>query len=148
MVAGVHGSKLAKTLPCFGTQARLTYHLGSIYRILERHNDAEHKYMETLDLLYERAKVRTDRHERVFMIRRQAMAIGIGFGWVNASRGSLGRAENALTTARSLLAGINDPIVPSYIELLYGVIKRCRAGRNKAKLRTAIDSLEAARRSF
>jgi DNA-binding protein Fis len=137
-----------EAFPYFGTQARLTYHLGAIYRILERHNEAEEKYTQTLDLLYQRAQMRTDRDERLFIIRRQAMAIGIGFGWVNASRGALGRAENALTTARSLLAGIKDPIVPPYIELLYGIIKRCRAGRNKAKLRKAIESLEAASESF
>jgi tetratricopeptide (TPR) repeat protein len=138
----------ADGFPCSGTQARLKYHLGAVYRILERHNQAEDMYKETLDLLFHRVATRNEPEERCFMIRRQAMAIGIGFGWVNATRGSLRRAENALTTARSLLAGINDPVVPSYIELLYGTIKRCRAGTNRADLQEAVRSLKKAKTSF
>jgi tetratricopeptide (TPR) repeat protein len=134
--------------PCLGTQARLTYHLGSIYRILDRHDEAEDLHAKTLELLYERSKLPHDADERTFMIRRQAMTIGFGFGWVNASRGSLKSAENSLLTARSLLAGINDPVVPSYIELLYGITKRCRAGSNKVKLQEAVESLISARSAF
>jgi tetratricopeptide (TPR) repeat protein len=134
--------------PCYGTQSILTYHLGSIYRVLERHNLAEDMYTRCLELLYQRATSQNDPSERLFIIRKQAMAIGIGYGWINATRGSLRRAENALTTARSLLAGIDDPIVPPFIELLYGTIKRCRAGKNKERLTRAIESLAHAKASF
>lgn len=152
-----------RSLPCFGTEARLTYHLGCVYRVLERQNRAEEMFTRTLNLLYQRAKMRKVRHDdsrakvrkvrhddsdRLSLIRKQAMAIGIGYGWVNLTKGSLAKAENALTTARSLLAGINDPVIPSFIELLYGSIKRCRAGTNREALEKAVESLEAARDSF
>jgi len=136
------------TFPCFGTRARLTYHLGFVYRVLERHNSAEEMFTTTLELLYERGKIHSDNEDRVFITRRQAMAIGIGYGWVNATRGSLRRAKNALTTARSLLAAINDPVVPSFIELLYGTIERCLAGSSRPKLVEAVKSLETAKSSF
>lgn len=136
------------SLPCFGTQARLTYQLGCVYRVLERHNSAEEMFTKTLDLLYRRAKVRNDDNDRLSLIRKQAMAVGIGYGWVHLTRGSLGKAENALTTARSLLAGIDDPVIPSFIELLYGSIKRCRAGTNRVALEEAVESLEDAKTSF
>jgi len=135
---------------CYGAQADLTYYLGSVYRILEKHNLAEDMYMRSLNLLYVQAQQHDegDLDDHLFIMRRQAMAIGIGFGWINLTRGSLRRAENALATARSLLARSRDPVVPSYIELLYGTIKRCRAGTDPAKLRDAIDSLSLARAKF
>jgi len=133
---------------CLGTRARLSYHLGYVYRVLERHSQAEAKFTQTLDLLFERAKTHKDDSDRLLITRRQAMAVGIGYGWINATRGFLQRAENALSTARSLLAGINDPVVPSFIELLYGSIKRCRAGTNRTKLERAVESMKVAKRSF
>lgn len=132
---------ITKEFPCFGTQAILSYHLGSVYRVLEDHTLAEETYTQTLDLLYKREEARDDHRDRLFTIRRQAMTIGIGYGWVNATRGSLRRAENSLVTARSLLAGINDPIVPPFIELLLGTIKRCRAGTKRTKLLEAVELL-------
>lgn len=134
--------------PCLGTRARLSYHLGYVYRVLERHNLAEDKFTQTLDLLYERSQTRNNDRDRLLILRRQAMVVGIGYGWGNLTRGYLERAEKALTTARSMLAGINDPVVLSFIELLYGTIKRCRAGTNTTKLEKAIQSLQAAKKSF
>lgn len=136
--------------PCYGLRASLTYHLGSVYRILEQHSSAEDKYTETLELLYERAKRRGegDPDDYLFTIRKQAMAIGIGFGWVNYTRGFLRRAENALATARSMLARSSDPVVPFYIDLLYGTIKRCRAGTDPVKLQAVIEILNLARNEF
>jgi tetratricopeptide (TPR) repeat protein/DNA-binding protein Fis len=137
-----------KAFRSFGTQAWITYYLGAVYRILEKHNLAEGMYTQTLELLYKRGKYEQREDERLFMIRRQAMAIGLGLGWVSASRGALQRSQNALTTARSLLTGIKDPIVPYYVDLLYGITMRCKAGRNQEKLREAVDILVAARKSF
>jgi tetratricopeptide (TPR) repeat protein len=76
------------------------------------------------------------------------MVIGIGYGWVNYTRGFLRRAENALITARSLLACSSDPVIPWYIELLYGTILRCRAGTRTEELSRAIRSLSDARDAF
>src|SRR5262249_49096454 len=56
--------------------------------------------------------------------------------------------ENALATARSMLARVPNNVVTFYIELLYGTIKRCRAGRNEEELKEAIESLELALKSF
>lgn len=135
---------------CYNAQADLTYYLGSVYRILEKHNLAEDMYTRSLNLLYVQAQQHRegDSDDHLFTMRKQAMAIGIGFGWINLTRGFLRRAENALATARSLLARSSDPVVPSYIELLYGTIRRCRAGTDPAKLQNAIDSLSLARAKF
>lgn len=135
---------------CYSAQADLTYYLGSVYRILEKHNLAEDMYTRTLNLLHVQAQQHGegDSDDHLFIMRKQAMAIGIGFGWINLTRGSLRRAENALATARSLLARSRDPVVPSYIELLYGTIRRCRAGTDPVKLRNAIESLSLARAKF
>jgi hypothetical protein len=40
------------TRACLGTRAVLSYQLGSQYRILERHEQAEEKFTETLDMLH------------------------------------------------------------------------------------------------
>jgi tetratricopeptide (TPR) repeat protein len=107
-------------------------------------------YTKTLDLLHERARLRgkSDPDDYVFTMRRQAMAVGIGFGWVNYTRGFLRRAENALVAARAMLAGSSDPVVPFYINLLYGTIRRCRAGNDPAGLAEAIKILDGARAEF
>jgi tetratricopeptide (TPR) repeat protein len=145
-------TKLQKpvVLPCLGIQANLTYQLGSVYRKLELHDEAEDMYSRTLEYLRLRAADRGegDPGERAVSVRQQAMAVGIGLGWVNLTRGFLKRAENALLTARSLLANSQDPLIPAYIELLYGTIRRCRAGSDKGKLEGAITSLRIAREKF
>lgn len=133
--------------PCYTTRATLCYHIGTSLRTLEQHRRAEAKYSEALDLLYTRGK-RLEPSDHLFVIRKQAMVVGLGFGWVNMTRGFLARAEHALTTARSMLASVNDPLVSSYVELLYGIIQRCRAGSNKEKLEIVISQLQDTRRSF
>jgi tetratricopeptide (TPR) repeat protein len=107
-------------------------------------------YSQALDLLYDRGTKRGNENgdEHLHLIRKQAMIVGLGFGWINMTRGFLGRAENALTTARSMLASVDDPLISSYVGLLYGTIRRCRAGTNKEKLKEAIDELQRIRRSF
>lgn len=137
-------------MPCFGTRAYLSYHLATVYRILENHSNAEARYNETLKFYYERAESRrrNDLDDSSFTTRRVAMCIGLGFGWVNLTRGYLRRAEHALLTARFLLARSPDPVVTHYIELLFGTVKRCRAGKDEDKLREAIRSLQAARQAF
>jgi tetratricopeptide (TPR) repeat protein len=134
---------------CHSAQADLTYYLGSVYRILEKHNLAEEMYTRSLNLLHEEAQQGDSTPDaNLFIIRKQAMVIGIGFGWINLTRGFLRRAENTLITARSLMARSSDPLVPSYIELLYGTIKRCRAGTDPTKLQNSIESLSLARDKF
>lgn len=138
--------------PCFGTQAVLCYHMGSVLRKLELHHRAETMFSKALELLHERTRHRElngpipdDIEDQLFVIRKQAMIIGLGFGLINMSRGSLERAEHAFTTARSLLGSSKDPLIPAYIELQRGVMKRCRAGTSSKKLKGAITQLEKAR---
>jgi tetratricopeptide (TPR) repeat protein len=137
-------TKLATVaMPSYGTKANLSYHLGSVYRLQERLGDSENMYRKALDFYYERAKSRPDGDldDQVFTTRRIAMCTGFGFGWLSLTRGRLRRAESYLATAHAMLAKSLDPVVPAYIKLLYGTIKRCRAGHDKAKLQEAIESL-------
>lgn len=138
--------------PCFGTQAIFCFHMGSILRKLELHHRAESMFSNALELFHERAKhhalnvpVANDIEDQLFVMRKQAMIIGLGFGLLNMSRGALERAEHAFTTARSLLGRSGDPFIPAYIELQCGVMKRCRAGASAKKLRDAIAQLEKGR---
>lgn len=146
----VNKLKEGKDFPCWDAQANLSYYLGAVYRVLEKHDKAEEMYTLTLDCLRKREEEsgRHDTDSYFFGVRQQAMAVGIGYGWVNLTRGFLHRAENALTTARALLARSRDPVVSPYIDLLYGTIKRCRAGSDKDKLREAITILEGVRDDF
>jgi tetratricopeptide (TPR) repeat protein len=135
--------------PCLATRATLNYQLGSLYRVLERHQQAEAKFTETLSLLRRKSKeFGPNSNEQLGLLRKKAMVIGIGYGWTNYTRGFLQRAENALITARSLLACSSDPVIPWYIELLYGTILRCRAGTRTDELARAISSLSDARDAF
>lgn len=135
---------------CLSTRANLCYHLGAVYRLLEQHDLGESMYAQAIELYYERIKRRPldDHDDQLFTTRRIAMCIGLGFGWQNLTRGYLRRAENALAAARSMLANSSDPVVPAYIELLYGTIRRCRAGNNEVEIREANESLQKARRDF
>ena len=76
------------------------------------------------------------------------MVVGIGYGWINYTRGFLRRAENALATALALLAQSKHPIIPSYIKLLYGTNLRCRAGSNWEAIEPAIKILGEALKEF
>lgn len=137
-------------MQCFGTRAALAYGLATIFRNLEFHREAREYYTKSLDLYFARAKKRgpNDHDDIMFTTRRIAMCIGLGFGWISLTRGYLRRAENALTTARALLAQAPHSLVVDYIEFLYGNIKRCRAGSDKKELEDAIVSLKLARAAF
>lgn len=144
--------------PCYGTRANLCFHLGSIYRIEQKYAEAEAKYLQALDWYYCRSQYRLSQglesddaliSDLLFTNRRIAMVIGLGRGWLHLLRGFLTRSENALTSARALLARSNDPIVPAYIDLLLGTIKRCKAGRNNPTLlAVAIEILQQAKNQF
>lgn len=136
-----------ETFPCFSTRAMICYHMGATLRAMEQHRRAEAMYSQALDLLYARGK-RLGPSDHLYVSRKQAMVVGLGFGWINMTRGFLARAEHALTTARSMLASVDDPLVSSYVELLYGTIQRCRAGSNKRKLEAVISLLQQTRRGF
>lgn len=137
-------------LPCYATRAGLSYHVGSTLRALEQHRQAESMYSQALNLLYDRGKRLDVQHpdDNTYLIRKQAMVVGLGYGWINLTRGFLARAENALTTARSMLVTVNDPHLSAYVSLLHGTIRRCRAGTNQNKLNDAITELQLTRRSF
>jgi DNA-binding protein Fis len=136
-------------LPCYGIQATLCYHVGSVLRKLEQHRRAELMFSEAIDLLYKRSQSRPDDlDDYFFVLRKQAIIIGLGFGLTNLAKGSLQRAEHALKTARSLLARSSDPVTPAYVELHCGVVERCRAGTNQDKLKSALLKLENARSSL
>lgn len=140
----------ADPLQSWEVLAYITYNLGSVYRVLEKHDRAEEMFTRTLECLRKRTEepdgIGVD--DYFFNVRQQAMVVGIGYGGVNLTRGFLRRAENALTTARALLAHIRDPIISPYIDLLYGTIKRCRAGRDRELLQEAIDILRRVRDDF
>ena len=145
-------SKLAPADPprSWEVQSYITYNLGSVYRVLEKHDKAEEMYTRTLDCLRKRMELpgSSGFDDYFFNVRQQAMVVGIGYGWVNLTRGFLRRAENALTSARALLAHSRDPIISPYIDLLYGTIRRCRAGSNRKLLQEAIDILIRVQEEF
>jgi tetratricopeptide (TPR) repeat protein len=135
--------------PCSNTRATLNYHLGSLYRILEKHDRAEKVFTDTLNLLHEKAdEAPRNANALLALVRKEAMVVGIGYGWINYTRGFLRRAENALATALALLAQSKHPIIPSYIKLLYGTILRCRAGSNDGGIDNAIAILLEALEEF
>jgi len=139
----------ADDLKCYLAKATLNYQLGSLYRILEKHDLAENVFTDTLKLLRKEAqKPPYNANSQLALVRKKAMVVGIGFGLVNYTRGFLRRAENALGTALALTANSTHPIIPSYIELLYGTVLRCRAGSNATKVARAVTSLESARSAF
>ncbi|HET8782280.1 MAG TPA: hypothetical protein VFM63_07675 [Pyrinomonadaceae bacterium] len=135
--------------PCAGTRARLNYQLGSIYRILEKHDRAEKAFTDTLDRLREKAnEAPRNANSQLALDHKIAMVVGIGYGWINYTRGFLRRSENALATSLALLAKSEHPIIRSYIKLLYGTILRCRAGSDWTAIQGAITILEEALKEF
>jgi tetratricopeptide (TPR) repeat protein len=142
-------SKLLKTdtFPCYSTRATLCYYIGATLRTLEHHRRAEAKFSEALNFLYARGK-RLGALDHLYVSRKQAIVVGLGFGLTNMTRGFLDRAEHALSTARSMLASVADPSVSSYVELLYATVLRCRAGSNTGKLKVVISELKQTRRTF
>ncbi|HEV7894139.1 MAG TPA: hypothetical protein VGP08_26225 [Pyrinomonadaceae bacterium] len=140
---------VSDNMPCNATQAILSYHLGSIRRLREEHQEAEEMYLRALDFYYKRSMTRPgDLDEFFFITRRVAMCVGLGLGWINLTRSYLRRAGHALATARALLAQIPDPVVRSFVDMLYGTINRVRAGNDKVELQRAIAMLARARDEF
>ena len=133
--------------PCYSTRATLCYYIGATLRTLEKHRRAESMFSEALSFLHDRGK-RLGSEDHLYVSRKQALVVGLGFGLTNLTRGFLDRAEHALNTARSMLASVNDPAVSSCVELLWATVLRCRAGTNKTKLEYVISKLTEARRSF
>ena len=136
-----------RQMPSYGTRANLSYHLGSIYRELEKHVESEAMYTQALRFYHDRTKTRPkkDLDDLYFTTRRIAMCIGLGFGWLHLTRGNLARADHALITARAFLAKSPDPIVSTFIEFLYGSMRRCKDGYAQ---QDAIASLNLARDAF
>jgi len=143
-------TKLKETqMECFGTRAAIVYGLATVCRRQEDHQLAQDYYTKAVDLYFERAKSRDpyDYDDSLFTTRRIAMCIGLGFGRINFALGNLRRAENALTTARAMLARNPKSLVDDYIKFLYGSIKRCRASKPK-EIDDAINNLEIALAGF
>ena len=139
------------TTPCRGTLAYLLYNISVVLRDQERLDEAEQTFLQTLVMYYERAitrRVNKNLDDAVFTDRRVSMCIGLGFGWINLTRGQLRRAENAITTALPLLAVNDDRLISAYLTLLLGNIKRCRAGTQREQLLEAIAFIQKAEKSF
>ncbi len=137
---------------CDGTLATLLYHKSVALRGLERLTEAQETFLETIDQLLQRSQARSktrDINDALFTARRVGMCLGLGFGKISLTRGELGRSENAIRTARALLATSNDQLVSAYLDLLLGRIVRCRAGTKREKeLREARAYIEASSKVF
>ena len=152
------------TFPCFGTMAQLNYYLGCAHRQLREYEQAEACYGEAIDCYRRKAllaagKVASSRehkehdervrNEQFFARYRSALCLGLGFGWVNYTKGQLSRAlgEN-VGPAEVLLLGTNDVIHRAYLSLLRGSILRCQAGADRPTLLSAIQEVERAQSMF
>jgi tetratricopeptide (TPR) repeat protein len=139
------------TIPCHGTLAYLLYNISVVLRDQEQLDEAEKNFSDALIKYYERAMTRKaskNIDDALFTDRRVSMCIGLGFGWINLTRGQLRRAENAITTALPLLAVSEDRLISAYLTLLLGNIKRCRAGNDHEQLFEAIEFIQKAEKSF
>lgn len=133
---------------CCSTLGNLSHHLASLRRLGEEHDEAEEMYLRALQHYYERASSRRgDVDDFYFVTRRIAMCIE-GLGWVHLTRGAIRRAELALAAARALMVHISDPVVRASVNMMYGTIKRIRAGSEPGLLAEAIAMLDEARREF
>jgi hypothetical protein len=133
---------------CCATMGNLSHHLAALCRISEEHDAAEEMYLRALQHYYERASLRRgEEDDFYFVTRRIAMCIE-GLGWVHLTRGAIRRAELALAAARALMVHISDRVVRASVNMMFGTIKRIRAGTSPGPLADAISLLTEAWREF
>jgi tetratricopeptide (TPR) repeat protein len=153
--------RLAEANPefqCLGTRAQISYYLGCAHRQLREYSEAETCYGEAIQSYRLKAEVvatsgilsfeRIDR-ERRFARYRSALCLGLGFGWVNYTRGLLASALNEnIGPAQVLLLDTSDRTNQAYLSLLRGAILRCQAGSDGPRMQKAIEAVEAAQKAF
>lgn len=148
--------------PCWGTQAQIMHALGRVHRQVNEFNLAEECFAESINFYYERAEQKRKLYEKgdqrdhqqlqaeiSFSNYRSAIALGLGLGWVNFTKGLLTMAlHHNIIPARALLAHTGDELNKAYLAILFGAIKRCLAGNSIEKLDEAISVIEKAHEDF
>jgi hypothetical protein len=154
---------VSKNFRCEGTLAWANYQLGCCLRQLHLLEDAERAFLRSALHQYERAKNRkaeigriSDSRRRevlaqeevMFCNRRLAIALGLGIGFCEYTRGRLSSAYQELIIARTLLTYCNDRLNEGYVNLLLGSVLRCRAGSDPSRLEDAEAIVIGAHKAF
>jgi tetratricopeptide (TPR) repeat protein len=148
--------------PMWGTRAQATYYLARVLRQTGEYDRAETLFADCIDYYYRRAEQKKREYslalvakpealneEIAYATYRSALALGLGIGWVNYTRGQLTKAlNNNIKPARILLIHSQDEVNKHYLDLIYGSILRCLAGSDKDKLTEARQVVEKVYRAF
>lgn len=153
--------------PCYGTQAQLAYVEGKVAR--QRHDlkTAQLKFEEAIRfqcLRFEQScaeyENQTDpemegqakkklEDERKFTIRRLAIGLSRGLGWLFHEQGAVTRAQDSyVLPARLLLMQSEDKVTKAYADLLYASILRTLATKGDERLQRAIVNVRRAQEYF
>lgn len=143
---------------CFATLAWAHYQLGCCLRQLNKLEDAEEAFVRSIKYQSDRLLSRKLAHTQVlhhkrpdslhaqhpnapeellFCNRRIAIALGLGMGFCNYTRGRLSAAYEELIISRALIAYCGDKLNEAYLDLLLGSVMRCKAGSDPSGLKDA-----------
>lgn len=156
------GKLKSADFPCWGSQAQIAHALARTLRQLNQFDLSEKAFVECIDYYYERAELKRRLYEEdnqrdpktlqaevSFSTYRSAIALGLGLGWVNFTKGQLTLAlHHNIIPARTLLAHTPDTLNKAYLGILYASIKRCLADDSVAELEAAIKVIHGARAEF
>ena len=150
----------------YGTRAQNSYYLGKTHRQMDNYALAEKMFRDAIDKYQKRAEVRAERRqhskneaererlkaeENLFITRRVAIALGLGLGWLDYTRGHLDAAYEKVLTAKALLSGLGDELNTAYLDLICGSIWRCQAGSDfeqRSRLKEAREIVKSAYDTF
>ena len=150
----------------YGTRAQNSYYLGKTYRQMNMYDPAESMFIDAIEKYQKRAEARKQRRqnidnevererlrveENLFINRRVGIALGLGLGWLDYTRGRLDAAYQKILTAKALSSGYEDELNDAYLDLICGSIWRCQAGSDfdrRGKLKTALTRVGDAYRTF
>jgi tetratricopeptide (TPR) repeat protein len=142
--------------PCYYTLGHIEYCRGQIYRQLSDFPRASAAFSACLERVHQRLKwfkahppsipepdlARRLAEEETRAARKTALALSLGLGWIANTQGRLQQAIPLLGAARTLLYSTGDWVCQAYVELLYGIVQRAMAGRDREKLKNAIEILQ------
>jgi hypothetical protein len=150
-----------KQFPCWGTRASIAYQLARAYRQINDFDSGEKYFAESMDFYYQRAEQKKAAYDKreidytayeddlSFSRYRSAIALGLGLGWVNFTKGLLVSAlRNNILPARIMLAHTQDKVNKAYLDIIFGAIKRCLADDDIDELEAAIKIIRASHTAF
>jgi tetratricopeptide (TPR) repeat protein len=123
---------------------RVQYCMGLVHRELFEYSKAKHHFTRSMSFAWRAPKGAGG----AIAAFGHAKTLGLGLAWVHYIQGELELATPLLLAAKDLLSQYKEPLIHSYVDVIYASVERSANGSDPVKLNDAIRILERSHKVF